>query len=150
MTASFANRHLLGSAEVLALTGGALRWATRSERDFPDVLAIGTLECSHFGHFYYSSFNSEGHALDQYLGHLFPGRLDNPTEGLPGHAHPFRRFFLIEPLVVGQSQCLVFVYCEFHFLQCPPRHTRWLQKGEIRQRCDSSAAFWSWHVSGSY
>ena len=133
-TPTFANTCVLSSAEVLALTGGALRWATRSERDFADVLAIGTLECSHFGHFYNSSFDSEGHALDQCRGHLFPGRLDNPAEGLPGHAHPFGGFFLIEPFIVGQPQGLVFVHREFHFLQSAPRNARRLEKGEIRQR----------------
>jgi hypothetical protein len=143
------SRHLLGSAKVRALANGTLCRATRSEREFPNVPAVGTLERSHFSHFYDSSFDSEGHALDQCSGHLLPGRLDNPPDGLSGDAHLFGGLFLIKPLVVGQPQRLVFVHREFDFTQRSPRHARWLEKGEVRQGGDSSAAFRSGHFSTS-
>jgi hypothetical protein len=147
-TATLASTCIFGSAEVLALTGGALGGATRSEWDFPDVLAIRTFERSHFGHFYHSSFDSEGHALNQDLGHLLPGRLNDPAEGLSRDAHLFGGILLIEPLIVGQPQRLVFVHRQFDFLQSAPRHARRLQEGEVRSRCDSTAALWSWQFPG--
>jgi tRNA-Thr(GGU) m(6)t(6)A37 methyltransferase TsaA len=84
------------------------------------VPAVGTLESSHFSHFYYSSFDSQGHAFDQRLGHFLSGRFHDPPESLPRYLHSLCGLLLVEPLVVGQPQRLVFVYCEFHFLQCPP------------------------------
>jgi hypothetical protein len=72
-TADFVNICAFGSVKLFALTGGTLCWATRPEREFPDVLAIGTLECSRFVHFYLPSFDSQRHTFHQDLGHLLAG-----------------------------------------------------------------------------
>jgi len=97
------------------------------------VSAVNTLEYSRFSHFYRPSFDSEGHAFDQNLGYLLPGRRGNPPQRLPRHPHPFGGLFLMETLIIGQPQGLVFVHREFDRLQCPSGDARRLEEGEIRQ-----------------
>ena len=97
---------LLCPMQIPAFARWALLGPTRSKRDFPSVLAVGTLECTHFDG---TSFDTESLALDEGLCNFFSSRFHDPAKRLPGDFHPVCRLLLVQPLEIGQSQRLELV-----------------------------------------
>jgi len=94
---------LCGSADVGALALGAFAGPSRPVGNAPGVVAIITLKQPLPKHFDFSSFDSQGLAVDHRVGNLFVGRLNDSAKCGPGDFHPFGGLFLVKPFKVGQT-----------------------------------------------
>ena len=51
---------------------------------------------------------------DEDIGDLLASCFDNPAKCLPRNVHPGSSLLLIQPLEIGQPQCLIFVEVQKH------------------------------------
>jgi hypothetical protein len=103
------------------------------------VLAFITPKFSRRRHFKLTSFNFQGFALNQCLGHLFVRRLNDPSKGLTRDFHLFRCLLLVQALKVSKPDRLEFVNTQNDFFQHRKWDTSWLKVIAFRHGTNSPA-----------
>jgi hypothetical protein len=137
---------LLSAVDVAAMAVRALRRTARPERHLPGMIAVAASKSPHLGHDEIPSFNSQSLSLYQGFGHLPARGLDDPAEGRPRDVHPFRRLFLIHPLLIREAQRFEFVDRQHDLFELGERDASRLEIGGVRVLSDAAAKGRSGHV----
>jgi len=130
-----------------ALAPGASLGAPCPEGHLPRGLTCVTPECSHLGDLDGSALDSQYLALDQSVGHLLVGSLDDPPERLPRYVHLSGRLLLVHSRRVRETHRLQLVHAQHDLFEGRRGYARWLEHEAAGKTCDSPATSWPWHGS---
>jgi hypothetical protein len=97
----------------------------------------------------FTSFNLEGFAADQGIGHFPVGGFDDPAEGGPGDSHALGSLFLIQTLQVGQPDGFKFIDGHHDFVEGHKRDAPGFEVIAFRLAGNPAAAKRSCHNGGT-